>query len=485
MSLGQRRNDTLDAPLPGPPPAPLSGPPTSPGVPRQLARQLRLERRQAADPEELAARLEESGHTDDWLREHDLGDVFEVAARLYALKTGGPRPVVAAPIKLPWRRLWRGPMLVLIGLAALSSARGLGVPEAEAAVCAAAAVAWGLLTWGPLTWGPGAGQRWPRLRLGAVLGALAGALTALGLAASLGAASTPHSETVELWRSAGLGALLGGLYGLTLTAAGLLLALGRWRVAALVFGSALLIGEGLRRSAPDGWSAALAVAVLLGLVVTAVGAAGRPGAEPSPTDPDGDRSGAVWTGASRPGDGWASGLALAVLTWRVGAAALLWALLSLGLLEALAWWMQAHLRRLAGQPHAPARLLRAARWPVLGVPAALLVAVAAGSAAAQLGWTSLGWPGSGWTGFEWFGLGGAAPGALGRACGGALLSVALLQSTWLARHPRQRPRLTRLWLLCAGLLAAPLASWWLPLLLLVLTLTLLSDDALSDLTTYR
>ncbi len=170
----------------------------------------------------------------------------------------------------------------------------------------------------------------------------------------------------------------------------------------------------------------------------------------------------------------------------MGAAALLWPLLSLGLLEALAWWMQAQLRRLAGQRHAPARLLRSARWPVLGVPAALLLAgVAAGSAAAGLAWTFPGWFGSGWTGFEWFGLGGAAPSLLGRAWGGALLSVALLQSTWLARHPRQRPRLTRLWLLGAGLLAAPLVSWWLPLLLLTLTLTLLSDDALSDLTTYR
>ena len=266
MTLGGgTRRDTLEVPPPGtlpPDSAPLhvSKPPVSPLL-RDLALRLRFERRVAADPEELAAFLEEAGYTDELLRRHDLGGVFDAAEQLYALKRGKQplaRPAALGEAALPWKVLWRGPLLLLIVVSALGVERALGVPEARSALAAAGVVAWGL--GGRLLWlrqalplHPAALR--PRLWSGTLLSGVMGGL----LTAALG-----HS-----W---GLGLLLGAVGGLALTSAGVMLALGRWRMVLQVYGSVALLSPLLwRLSAGSGaaWSALTATGCR-----AAVGAAG-------------------------------------------------------------------------------------------------------------------------------------------------------------------------------------------------------------------
>lgn len=446
-----------------------------------LAGQLRLERRQAADPEELAAILEEEGYSDEILRgRYNLGGLFDTAEQLYALKIGprraGSLVSLAAP---PWRWLWRGPLLLLIGGAALGSAQLWGNREALSALAAAGVVAWGTglrLAWLRQVSQLAPSQLRPRLLPGTLLGGVLGALAALVLGQVTAQTSAPPSAL--------LGALLGGSYSASLVSSGVLLALARWPFVGAVFGAALVSALLLRSAGlvGAGWGLALLLALVgasLGsaLLVTrgdAEGAARRaPELDAALPLPPGARwaelqnrfSGlSVWPLVSY---GWACALAFVALAWRVGSGVLVLPLLLFGVLEWLSALMQARLRQLAQLHSDPAKLRRGALWPAFGAPLFLLLL-------------------SGLIGISLRGLGliGAETQPV-HLWGAALLNAALLQSTWLARQPRQWPRLAALWLVGAGLLATSLVNWWLPLLLLSLTLTLLCDDALSDLSTYR
>ncbi|AWN23229.1 hypothetical protein DKM44_08320 [Deinococcus irradiatisoli] len=475
MSLDRRtRRDTLDLP-PVPPPQdtpPLhAARPQAPDQRRELARRLRFERRRAVDPEELAAILEADGYSDHTLRRrYGFDSVFDAAEQLYALsitrRVAAPPPALRPIWPLPWTLLWHGPLLLLIGLAALGSVRLLGVDSAGSALAGAAVVAWGLglrLFWLRQTAGLSAAPLRSRLLSGGVLGTLLGALAAL----------PGQPWDVWLWNTALLGALLGGLYALTLTSAALLLALGKWRMLLQIFGAAALLAEAMWRLGQQGPVPASLFAVLLGTV--AVGAALRVTRRPAPRPVGQNQSqgrasdraaftAPAWTLTTY---GWSVAAAFVLLAQHSGHELLLLPVLLFGAVEFLAWLMQAQLRRLAARLHDPALLARAALWPVLGAPGGLLLLIAALDGAVR--WAGLR-PAGALSSYGW---------------GVALLSAALLQSTWLSRHAGQWPRLTVLWAISAGLLAVPQVSWWVPILLLSLVLLLLSDRALGDLSSYR
>ncbi|AZI41630.1 hypothetical protein EHF33_01730 [Deinococcus psychrotolerans] len=513
MSLFSRRGpDTLEtSPLPESPqeaePLHLDQPPPN-DLLRALAKQLRLERRQAADPEELAAVLEEEGYSDEILRgRYNLGGLFDTAEQLYALKIGPRRAASLIALSLPSRRwLWRGPLLLLIGGAALGSAHLLGLREALSALAAAGVAAWG--TGLRLSWLRQVSQLAPqRLRPRLLWGTLAGG--ALGALATLllGRAS-PETPALP---SAVLGALLGGGYSAALISAGVLLALARWPLVVVVFGAAWVLASVLSSPAlgGSGWgSMDWGVVLLLALVGAAVGAA-LWATQPSSAQQGSAQGGSVqWNPAQwggRPADqaggapvqaaalplplgarwaelqnqfsglsawplisyGWACALAFVALAWRVGSGVLVLPLLLFGALEWLSALMQARLRQLAQRHQDPSKLRRGALWPAFGAPLLLLLL------SGLLG-----------TALRWLGLISAETQPV-HLWGAAVLSAALLQSTWLARQPHQWPRLAAMWLTGAGLLATSSVNWWVPLLLLTLTLTLLCDDALSDLSTYR
>ncbi|TSA86701.1 hypothetical protein FNU79_05745 [Deinococcus detaillensis] len=510
MNLFNRRGpDTLEtSPLPEPPqeaePLHLDQPLPN-DLLRALAKQLRLERRQAADPEELAAILEEEGYSDEILRgRYNLGGLFDTAEQLYALKIGPRRAVSLIALLLPSRRwLWRGPLLLLIGGAALGSAHLLGLREALSALAAAGVAAWGTglrLSWLRQVSQLAPQQLRPRLLWGTLAGGILGALAAL----LLGRAS-PETPALS---SAVLGALLGGGYSAALISAGVLLALARWPLVVAVFGAVWVLASLLSSSAFGGGSMDWGVALLLALVGAAVGAAlwvtqpslvqqgsaqqslvqrdsaqwgGRPadqaGGAPVQAAALPLPLGARWAELQNQfsglsawpliGYGWACALAFVALAWRVGSGVLVLPLLLFGALEWLSALMQARLRQLAQRHQDPSKLRRGALWPAFGAPLLLLLL-------------------SGLLGMIlcWLGLISAETQPV-HLWGAAVLSAALLQSTWLARQPRQWPRLAAMWLTGAGLLATSSVNWWVPLLLLTLTLTLLCDDALSDLSTYR
>ncbi len=330
------------------------------------------------------------------------------------------------------------------------------MPEARSALAAAGVVAWGL--GGRLLWlrqalplNPAALR--PRLWSGSLLSGVTGGL----LTAALG----------QNWE---LGLLVGAVGGLALTSAGVMLALGRWRMVLQVYGAAALLSPLLwRLGAGSGasWSALAASGWLLLWALLAWSAAWRvtsagigAGAAPQASL----RIAADLLVRDRPAwlqtvYGWTSALAFTVLASRLGLEVLLTPLLLFGGLELLARLTQRRLRQLAQRTADPAALARAALWPVLGAPLLLFLGLGA--------------------------LGLLSGAALSHSLGAALLSAAFLQSSWLSRQAALLPALSLLWLVCAGMLAFTFVSWWLPILLLALTVLLMCDEALRDLSMYR
>ncbi|WP_309571071.1 hypothetical protein [Deinococcus sp.] len=335
---------------------------------REVDLNLAADRARVVDVEEIAAYLEADGLSDEALRtRYGTAGLFDAAEQLYRQRGTGRalnrRTHVPVPV-FPWKRVLRGPLYLLPGLAGLLLARTLG-PGATDAFVFAAMFGWGWTTIlaslryaDPLAV-PGRAMRLA-LAVGAVVGTVGGALSAALLPGlPEGGWSAVPPETL------GLGAVVGGAVALAAGAAGVLLSLHRTFRYLGAFASPLL-AAGVVFVSPSTKAALIALALLALMPLLSALNATRPAG----TFP------ATWATlrAHLPQavTGWMQALVFVLLTTRLGAWTLLPLVLGTGLLEGAVWHVQERLQRLARLSGNLGRLRRA------GSPTVLLAAVAFG-----------------------------------------------------------------------------------------------------------
>jgi hypothetical protein len=318
---------------------PPRNPPPGPSLAR-LGRELHQVCAHATQPEEIAAALEAGGLNDDIARErYGLNDVFACAEALFS-HLPYREPARAAPHlpRLAWALAPRGALYALPG-AALAVAGTLLAPLAGAQTALLVAVVFG---WG---WGQGLASLGYRksgeplrhfLRGGALLSGPVAAAVSAGAALLTG-------------QPVGPAALVGAVAGTAFAGFAALLILNRPLLAALVYvpslGCVLLAAWGGVVSPAAAWLA-LACAALLPLLVLAERTPLPQGLQlPAPRWP---------VPLAHAAAGWSCGLFVTVVfgaaLWdRLGAAALLPVIVSVGAMEVLSLRVQGRLRALARQ----------------------------------------------------------------------------------------------------------------------------------------
>lgn len=331
----------------------------------QLGRDLHHICAHATQAEEIAAALEANGMNDDIARErYGLADVFACAEALFShLPYRDPVPAAPRRTGTAWALAPRGVLYALPG-AALTVAGALlaAAPGAQTALLVSVVFGWG--------WGQGLACLGYR-KSGAPLRRFLGRATLCSAPVSAAVSAGVALATGE---PPGTAALVGAVAGVAFAAFAALLILGRLLLAGLVYLPSLvclLVGGG---GSPAGAWLALACAALLPLLVFA-----------ERTPPAG--------GLQLPPPPWAVPLAHAASGWscalfvtlvfgaalweRLGAAALLPVIVSVGAMEVLSLTFHARLRALARHHGDLGRLARTALGVLLLVLALYLLVLAA------------------------------------------------------------------------------------------------------------